>query len=440
MSWTSTFASRSLSGTRTFFAGIELLAPGFLLEVDRDGMHLERYWRPTMQENATSSPGIAHAVREEMRRSVRKQLMADVPLGTQLSGGVDSSWVSVLAAREAPRMKSFTVGFTERDFDESREARVVAAQAGLDYHEIRSDPVQFSTLLPRIIWHNDEPLTHANSVEIYNLCRYAKDHVKVLLTGEGADELFGGYPRYCLSHLGAMYEHMPLLFRPTVRLLVDWLSRSRGRRPSVYLGMPPRSLVFWNAAFARSEKVSWLMDKEKLDLPDRWALLDASWQPRLPLLDNLLLHELQNYLQPILLRQDKMSMAASVEARVPILDNNMVDLALGIPGDRKIRNLRPKSLFKKAAAQDLPRRIVHKRKVGFGVPVGKWMKEGGPLERYLDLVNDQHRNLPGINPAKLDGMIKEHRNGVADHQDVLWPLVNYVLWREVFLGGAGGKC
>jgi asparagine synthase (glutamine-hydrolysing) len=196
--------------------------------------------------------------------------------------------------------------------------------------------------------------------------------------------------------------------------------------------MTPRDLVFWNAAFAMPEKVSWLMDKTELDLSDRRALLDSNWQDHLPLLDNLLLHEFQSYLQPILLRQDKMSMGASIEARVPILDNDMVDLALRITAREKIRHLRPKYLFKKAAAKDLPPRIVHKRKIGFGVPVGMWMRKNGPLEGFLDLLNDQRREFPGVSPVKLNRLIHEHREGLVDHQDVLWPLLNYSLWRDVY--------
>ncbi|HEY1303298.1 MAG TPA: asparagine synthase (glutamine-hydrolyzing) [Vicinamibacterales bacterium] len=423
---------RSLSGQQTFFEGVELLAPGRILEADRHGLHVHQYWHPTFREDLISGNETIQLIRDKLQGSVRRQLMSDVPLGTQLSGGVDSSWVSVLAAREAPGMKSFSVGFSELDFDETGEARQVAALGGLEYHEVKSDSGKFSSLLPRIIWHNDEPLTHANSLEIYNLCRYAREHVKVLLTGEGADELFGGYPRYYLCRLGETYERIPAVLQPAIRLATDWLSRNRGRRPRFFLGMTPRDLVFWNAAFARPDKVAWLMDKSELALSNRRALLDETWQDDLSLLDNLSLHEIQNYLQPILLRQDKMSMGASIEARVPILDNDIVDVALSIGAREKIRNLTPKYLFKKAAAKDLPSGIVHKRKIGFGVPVGTWMRKNGALEGFLDRLNDQRCKFPGVSPVKLEKLIHEHREGVVDHQDILWPLLNYSVWRDTY--------
>jgi asparagine synthase (glutamine-hydrolysing) len=364
--------------------------------------------------------------------------MADVPLGTQLSGGVDSSWVSVLAAREAPGMKSFTVSFAEPGFDESPAARRVAALADLEYHDLAADPSSFGTALPDIIWHNDEPLTHANSVEIFNLCRFAKRHVKVLLTGEGADELFGGYPRYYLCKLGEAYRRLPAPLRGPGRRLLDALSRGRERKPSAYLGMAPRDLVFWNAAFTRGARAAWLLDRDELELSDRRALLDAVWRNDRALLDNQLTFDFASYLQPILSRQDKMSMGASLEARVPILDNAMVDLAFGIPAAVKLRYLRPKYLFKRAASRDLPRRIVDRRKVGFGVPVGAWLRQGGPLAGHLEAVLDRRHGL-GVDPVKLERLADEHRRGLADHQDLLWPLLNYALWQERFFGdGEGG--
>ena len=181
------------------------------------------------------------------------------------------------------------------------------------------------------------------------------------------------------------------------------------------------------------------MDKTGLELTERRGVLDKSWHEPLDLLDNLLAFEFQSYLQPILVRQDKMSMGASIEARVPILDNEMVDVALSITATEKIKKLRPKYLFKQAAIKDLPSKIVHKRKVGFGVPVGAWMQANGHLEKLLNILNDERRNLPGINPWKLEKLISEHRQGLVDHQDILWPLLNYVLWKDIFFHQGGRK-
>ncbi len=372
-------------------------------------------------------------IRGEMKESVERQLMADVPLGTQLSGGVDSSWVSSIAASLAPGMKSFTVGFEDDKFDETREANIVAEAAGLEYHEILSDSKAFSDSLARIIWLNDEPLTHANSLEIHNLCLYAKNHVKVLLTGEGADELFGGYPRYFLCNLNEMFRKFPTPFWGLMKQGADLLSRGRGKKPSEFLGLDPFDLVLNNSAFCDRKKVSWLMDVDDLDISEREKSLANIWSSTASVLDNLLQYEFRSYLQPILLRQDKMSMGASLEARVPILDNRVVDLAFAMPAKLKIKHLKPKYLFKQAALCDLPKSIVHKRKVGFGVPVGRWLREGGPLADMMDHLMDDRRSLPGVLPDRLEKLVHDHRAETADHQDVLWPLLNLLLWRDVYL-------
>ncbi len=423
---------RYLSGTRTFFSGIDLLPPGSLLEISPTGLKTRRYWQPVFHLGMGGQTDTVRSIQDTLQRSINRQLMADVPLGTQLSGGLDSSWVSILAARKAPGMKSFSVGFSEVGFDETREAKDVATRAGLEYHQITSSPDTFRAMLPHIIWHNDEPLAHANSVEIFNLCRFAKDHVKVLLTGEGADELFGGYPRYFLSQLAETYKHLHPIFRPAFGFGLDWFSRGRGKKPSRFLGMSPRELVYWNSAFAPQEKIAWLTDRDVLDCTERRELLDKIWLEDLDPMDNLLLFEYQSYLQPILLRQDKMSMGVSIEARVPILDNEMVDLAFSITATEKMKYLKPKYLFKKAAIKDLPYRIVNKRKVGFGVPVGTWMRKNGSLSVFLEQLCDQRRNLQGVNPVKLEHIINEQREGLNDHQDILWPLLNYVLWKDIY--------
>ena len=431
---------RSLSGTRTFFSGVELLPAGSVLEVSTSKVKTTTYWKAEYTQAAfdpnVNTPSRIH---EALSRSVSRQLMADVPLGTQLSGGVDSSWVSCLAALESNGMKSFSVGFAESGFDESSEARFVAKIANLECHQVISDSTKFAASLAKVIWHNDEPLTHANSVEIFNLCSYAKQHVKVLLTGEGADELFGGYPRYFIPGFAQLYEKIPTLFQSGFRHAIDRLARGRGKKPSFFLGMTPEDLVFWNSAFVQSHKVAWLLDKNELCLEHRREQLNSTWDNQLSLVDNLLLYELKTYLQPILLRQDKMSMGASIEARVPILDNEMIDLALNLNSEKKIKWLCTKFNFKKAARKNLPRKIVYKRKVGFGVPVGRWMRKGGALAHYMLKIKEQSDKLPSVNPQKLEKIIYEHEAGHIDHEDILWPLMNYVLWREVFIQGKGVK-
>ena len=423
---------RSLSNSRTFFSGIKILPPGTILVAKPDGISIKKYWQPPFTRALECKEDIVQLIRDKLSESISGQLMSDVSLGTQLSGGVDSGWVSVLAARKASGMNSFTIGFGEQSFDETNEAKLIAQTGSLKYHEIMANSKTFFNILPDIVWHNDEPLAHANSVEIYRLCSYARKHVKVLLTGEGADELFGGYPRYYICKLTEYYNRFPSLLRPAYSYGLDFLTRNRGKRASEFLKMKPKELVFWNAAFASPEKVSWLMDKPDLFLEERETELASLWHDSLDVLDNLLNFEFRSYLHSILLRQDKMSMGASLEARVPILDNAMVDLAFSIPARLKIKNFNTKHLFKKAAVKDLPSKVVYKRKIGFGVPVGGWMRNSDNSMQVLNMLEDERRNIPDINITKLEKLVSEHRSGVSNHEDVLWPLLNYVIWRKVF--------
>lgn len=423
---------RSLSGPRTFFADIDLLPAGCLMKADGSGVEISSYWTMPEAPRKWDQPDLETTLRQAMYDSVERQLMSDVPLGTQLSGGVDSGWVSTIAGRLAPGMKSFTVSFNEPSFDETTEAKSVARAAGLEYHEIPSLPLEFGKSLPKIIWHNDEPLTHANSLEIFNLCGYAREKVKVLLTGEGADELFGGYPRYYLSEGNRHFLKLPRIWRSGVLGLADYLGRNRGRKPSTYLGMSEFDSVLMNASFAPEAKVAALFGLEKVSLEGRSALLGETWRDGVSIVDNLLRFEFRSYLQPILLRQDKMSMGASIEARVPILDNQMVDLAFSLPHRYKLNRMKLKCLFKTAASRDLPAGIVEKRKVGFGVPVGQWMRKGGQLSMYLDHLLDIRNELDGINARQLESYVQDHRVGIGNHEDVLWPLVCYAIWRQVY--------
>ena len=199
------------------------------------------------------------------------------------------------------------------------------------------------------------------------------------------------------------------------------------------LGLKPTELVLWNAAFTKSRVVSWLLDKEKPDIQNRTSLLQDNWQEELSTMDNLLLFERLAYLHGILIRQDKMSMAASIESRVPILDNEMIELADSIASDVKIKKLQPKHLFKTAATQTVPSQIVYKNKVGFGVPIGLWLKDREGMGRYCDLVLDLSNKVGNINRRKLEELVKQHRAGSANHEDILWPLINYALWYTAYL-------
>lgn len=424
---------RYLANFRTFFSGVNALEPGTYIRISSSGCSFETFWDPTQYVlHYGQGLNFVEIVNSALTSSVQRQMMTDVPLGTQLSGGVDSSLVSKLAAGYSPGLKTFTVSFFESDFDESTYARMLADSAGLEYHQIRVDGKTFADILPKVIWFHDEPLCHANSVHMYLLCKYAQQYVKVLLTGEGADELFAGYPRYQICGLGDAYNKLHPNFASLVKLALKGFPIRKITKIVNNLGLCRRELALWNSSFATKDKVSWLLDSNDIAFDARSALLNSVWNDELSIYDNLLLYEQRSYLHPILMRQDKMSMAASVESRVPLLDNEMLEVANVIPYRCKVRHFTPKYLFKKVAERHIPRKIVYKKKVGFGVPVDEWLNDHKGLGRYLDLLMDTARSFNGVSRPRIEQLVSEHVSRRKNHGDVLWPLVNYAIWREQF--------
>jgi asparagine synthase (glutamine-hydrolysing) len=365
----------SLCNGRTFFSGITSLEPGYLMEITNKAVNFQRYWMPEIVESALSETQFIEKIESSVNNSVQRQMISDVPLGSLLSGGVDSSWVSVIANKLVPGLKTFTVGFPDPAHNEIPYARFTARSFGFDHYDFVSGNKEYADLLEQTIWHHDEPLTFSSSVQNRMVCGYAREFVKVVLTGEGADDLFGGYPRQYLSKL---YNQFLLLGKTNQRIILLALQFLQVRKIKTlrkFLALSPYELVLWNAALADKEKVAWLFDKNEPDISSRIELLNKVWNKDLNTIDNLLLFDQVTYLRSILNMKDKMSMAESMELRVPTLDNEMISIAHEIPGDIKLRRLQTKYLFKKAAVRHIPKKIVYKKKIGFTIPVDKWLRD-----------------------------------------------------------------
>lgn len=424
---------RYLVNSKTFFKSIRSLEPGEYVEVSQDYCRFDKYKSISSYDiNLWTDTDIVDEIDSTLTKAVQRQMMTDVPLGTQLSGGVDSSLVSHIAAKHGTELNAFTVSFNEASYDESEYAKLIASTSGLNYHQLVVNNREFTENLPKVIWYHDEPLCHANSVNMYLLCKYASNYVKVLLTGEGADELFAGYPRYMMCSIGENYNKINPRIAEIFKSIIKSVPDRRAKKLYDNLGFSDRELIIYNSMFLTQCKVSWLLDDYTIKFKDREALLNSVWRDDVSLLDNLLTYEQMSYLQPILIRQDKMSMAASVESRVPILDNEMVSLANSIPYGTKVKRMTPKYLFKKVASLHIPRKVVYKKKVGFGVPIDEWLRDNKGLGRYLDMLLDCKSSLEMINNSKLETIINQHKRSVANHGDILWPIINYVLWKQQF--------
>ena len=442
-------ANRYVAGPETLFRGIRKLLPGRTLSWSADsGFAERRYWRLPDALDASSSPLVARAgeVRARFVEAVRSHLMSDVPLGVFLSGGLDSSALVAVMARvsEGP-VRSFSVGFEEREADELPFARLAARAARAEHREIVVSRQDFFDALPRLVWHEDEPIAFPSSIPLYFVARLAQPHVKVVLTGEGADELFLGYNRYRVTawnaRLGRVYGAIaPEMLRGAVRRSVPFLPGSIRRiAQRTVLGLRPgiRSLFFENfAVFPESLQRGMLRAPEWLDARDPYAAgLQAFAAAPGDVLDRLSHADIQTYMVELLMKQDQMSMAASVESRVPFLDQSLVEHVSAMPGRFKLRGWQTKAVFRSAVRDLVPREILSRRKMGFPVPIGRWFR--GPQQAWVqELVAGSRARARGLfDPTALTRLIQDHATGRAEHGDRLWLLANLELWHRVFVDG-----
>lgn len=440
-------ATRFVSGKETFFRGIHKLLPGRTLSWSlRDGVRERRYWQLPAELNETPATlqEVALQLRERLERVVRSHLMSDVPLGLFLSGGIDSSGLAALMAPiVAEPIRTFAVGFSERDANELYYARLVAQAVGAEHREVVVSPGEFFGALPGLVWHEDEPIAFSSSVPLYFVSRLARNHVKVVLTGEGADELFLGYNRYRVTawngRLGRAYWTLvPRTLRKGIHAAIDslpWRLRRYAERTPLALEPGPRTLFYENfAVFPERFQRGLFRDPALLTVRDPYAdalhcYEEASGGP----LERMSTADLQTYLVELLMKQDQMSMAASIESRVPYLDHEFVEYVAAMPARYKLRGWRTKTVLREALRDLVPDEILTRRKMGFPVPVGRWFRElfWSLVEEFVLSPRALRRGL--FQPPVLRRLAEEHRAGFCEHGDRLWLLVNLEIWQRIFV-------
>ena len=443
-------ATRFVSGEETFFRGVRKLLPGRTLTWSvAEGLRERRYWRPPVQtfESLTDFRPQADEVRARLETAVRSHLMSDVPLGLFLSGGLDSSG---LAALMAPMVKepirTFSVGFDEAEANELAYARLAAQAVGAEHHEVVVSPGEFFKTLPRLVWHEDEPIAFDSSVPLYFVSRLAQDHVKVVLTGEGADELFLGYDyRYRVTalneRLGRVYWNVvPRTVRCKVgRCVKTFPEPMRRYAERTFLAYDPglRGLFFENfAVFPEALQQELIRDKGILTARDPYAVgLRYCEEHPGGILERMSHADLQTYLVELLMKQDQMSMAASIESRVPYLDDEFVEHVAAIPGQIRLHGWQTKAVLREALRDLVPREILTRRKMGFPVPMGRWLRGPfwGVVQEFLLGARALERGL--FQPTFLRRLTEEHRTGTRNHGDRLWLLINLEIWQRIFLDG-----
>ena len=449
-------STRYLSGAETLFRGIYRLLPGHILTFENGVATTREWWdvptgKPSPAVGRLSDEAAVSAFRERLEDAVRTRLMADVPLGMFLSGGLDSSAIAAIMAGMIDRpLETFSVAFKESAFSELDYARQVATAINANSHEVVIDDADFFGALPRLVWHEDEPIAHPSSVPLYFVSKLAGEHVKVVLTGEGSDELLAGYAKYpkaLANWRAAAYWHVaPEPIRDFIANTVVPRMPARVARYAKrsFLAMPrtPEAMFFENFAAVGLRRQATLLDPRLA----RFATADAYRASRAyfdrpngrsTTLDRLLYTDLKTYLVELLMKQDQMSMAASIESRVPFLDHHLVEFATALAPRMKLRGLTTKWILREAVKPLLPREILTRKKMGFPVPFSLWLRgSGAGLAR--DVLLDSRARQRGVtDPAAVAALIDGHASGLTDAGDALWGLLNLELWYRTFIDGDG---
>ncbi|GEM_PF-39665 len=438
---------------RTLFKGIAKLPAGHVLAYEDGEVAVREYWDPSAHVSRSREGGERaipfEAAKEELGQrlieAVAKRLVSDVPLGLLLSGGIDSSLVAALMTRAGGgQVRTFTVGFEDAAFDETPFARRVASHLGTEHHEFRLTP-NMVDILPTIVWHLDEPVADQAILPTYLICQMAKADVTVLLTGEGGDEVFLGYPRYLLHKVARRYHGTPGVLRKALALGGGHLALPWKPYISRVLGSSDDLLtrnLDWLRNFRTAEMDALYTSEFReclggSDDVNMWK----GWANRLPGSSDLRLLQyldLKTWLaDDILMKVDKMSMASSVEVRAPYLDHQLIEWTLGLPEEYLLRGLTPKRLLKSVAADYLPREVIHRPKQAFRIPTGKWLrKDLLPFARDL-LLSPRATSRGYFHRAAIEGLLSRHELGTEDASQRIWSLLCLELWQQTFLDQAG---
>ncbi len=435
----------------SIFAGLNKLEPGTALIVENGKVRKHRFYRlPAAIDHGRTESQWIEEVRAGLERSVKDQMVSDVPIGAFLSGGIDSSAVVAFMARHSSQpVKTYSIGFHGSTgaqlYNELPYARQVAEQFGTDHHEIVVQP-DVATLLPELLWHMDEPIADAAFITTYLVSKFARQDVTVILSGVGGDELFGGYKRYLDEHYRSLYHRIPGAFRagvisPLAKMLPSdrhskLLNKMRLAKAFIAadaLPFPDRYRSYMQVFDADERKA--LMRIQPGSFDDCIARGFSNAQTDDPLRRVMDVDFATQLPDDLLLLTDKMSMAVSLECRVPLLDQRLVELAAGMPGSLKMRGGELKHVLKRALAGVLPDNILYREKRGFGAPMGAWLRaELAPvLHDVLSRESIVRRGL--LDPDAVAATIREHEQQQADRTDHLLGLINLEIWCRLYLDG-----
>ena len=433
--------------SRSAFAGLNRLPPGHILVANRDGVRVERYWRLRFTpKREIKEADAAEELFARLKEATSVRLISDVPLGAFLSGGIDSGLTVAMMSQLTPgRVKTFSIGFEERAYDENRYAKLVADRFSTDHQQlvVRPDAVG---ILPRLIWHYNEPYSDSSAIPMWYLAELTRRSVTVALTGDGGDENFAGYDRYAATRLAGWYDRMPRAIgaaaRGTVMALPDAPDvRSWSRLKRFAAALPQTREHRYASLLApfSTEELSELCTQEfqrQADHVDPTAEL-THWYDETDapdFIDATLDVDVNSYLpDDLLVKVDIATMAHGLEARNPFLDHELMEFAASLPSSFKLHGLTQKYLLKMAARPVLPAEVIDRPKRGFGVPLDVWFR--GELRELMSdvLLGSRFKARGYFNQAVVERMVREHVEGKRKRHHQLWSLVVFELWHQMFV-------
>lgn len=432
---------------QTMFEGIQALPPGCLLICDASGVQIRRYWDLSFARHRNGhvqEEAYAEQLAALLRESVKLHLISDVPFGAFLSGGVDSSTIVALMSEVLNEpVKTYSVGFegSGAAFSELPYARLVARKFQTDHHEVLIRPSDLVEFAQKVVWHLDQPLAEHATLANYMVAELASRDVKMVLTGEGGDELFGGYARHAGERLSPLFQRIPKAAKSLALAAASRFPGLRRQKLALYaLSQSEEAARFvnWFPLFNSEMKQALLSEdlKESLRGCDANSVFEQHLEctDAAEPLNRMLYVDSKLWLPDLLLaRGDKTSMAVSLEARVPLLDHKLVEFAASLPQNMKVNGMARKYLLKKVSQRWLPPEIIHRKKQGFPMPVSQWLRnEARPFVR--DVLSQSALRRRGLfSPVFVEKLIEQHESGFADHSSLLWGLMSVELWQRVFM-------
>ncbi|MEH7013650.1 asparagine synthase (glutamine-hydrolyzing) [Neobacillus niacini] len=421
----------------TLSKGIHKLEPGhYFTKKIGFPMEIKRYWKAHFNPVAKSESDFINEIQEVLIDSVKMHMRSDVPVGSFLSGGIDSSIIASIAKQFHPAIKTFSVGFEHNGFSEIDVAKETADKLGVENISYVITPQEYMNEIPKIMWHMDDPLADPACVPLYFVAREARKHVTVVLSGEGADELFGGYNIYREPQDLEVFNKIPRVGKVLLKGIANIMPEGMKGKSFIERGITPMEERYIGNAkmFTEAEKRELLtVYREGLDYTDITKTLYAESRGYDPV-DRMQYIDIHTWMRgDILLKADKMTMAHSLELRVPFLDKVVFETASKIPTSLKTANGTTKYILRKAAEGIVPEHVLNRKKLGFPVPIRHWLKN--EMNEWAKTIIRESNCDHLINKSYVLNLLEDHCQGKADNSRKIWTVLMFMVWHQVYVEG-----